>query len=153
VCYSDRQHEPDNPRLKRLAVRRAMARLTDAFLLFLPVSWIFLALLPDSIGWMLALLACFLMEGTLITMWGASPGKLVLGLRVVGVAGPITFNTALKRSIQVWVLGEAMGLWMFWNISLAVAYRRYMDRGRAIWDENCETDVIATRPIGDGWLR
>lgn len=147
-----RQHEPDDPRLKRLAVRRAVARGFDAFLLFLPASWPFLELLPESFGWAFALLASLVAEGACIWKFGATPGKLVMGLRVVTTSEPISFKTAVRRSMLVWVLGEAMGFWMVWNVSLAVAYRRYVDTRTTAWDEKCATDVVSLRRIEDGWL-
>lgn len=136
-----------------MAVRRFVARALDGFLLFLPVSLPFLYVLPDGISWMFVLVGCFAAEASCIWKWGATPGKFIMGMRVVGAPQAITFNAALKRSIQVWVLGEALGLGTILpHAAMAGAYRRYMDTGATLWDDKCGTDVISTRPIREGWL-
>jgi len=73
-----------------------------------------------------------------LNVFGATPGKLVGGLRVVGVDGrQLSGNTALKRSLAelVSLACAGIGFWM----------ARADREGRALHDWMCGTRVVAVR--------
>ncbi|HSZ56846.1 MAG TPA: RDD family protein [Tepidisphaeraceae bacterium] len=85
-------------------------------------------------GWWIG---CLLVEALMLAIFGATPGKALLGTRVEGRSGrPPSFGQALSRSIQVWIFGEALGIpilsWMTRVIWLALL----SSSGQTIWDRN-----------------
>lgn len=76
-------------------------------------------------------------EAFMLSVFGTTPGKALLGIRVEGRPGRKPgFGQALSRSIQVWIFGEALGLpvlsWMTRVIWLALL----SSSGQTIWDRN-----------------
>jgi uncharacterized RDD family membrane protein YckC len=76
-------------------------------------------------------------ESLLLCMFGTTPGKALLKIRVENQQGgkpsPVQ---ALRRSIQVWFLGEAMGLPLLPIITRLINYAVLTSRGSTIWDRN-----------------
>ena len=78
-----------------------------------------------------------------IKKWGRTPGKALLGIRVVSVDGtPITWARAWKREFLVWTTGLWLGIPLLFLFAAALAMRRVVSTGRAKWDEATQTDVI-----------
>jgi uncharacterized RDD family membrane protein YckC len=89
---------------------RALARVVDAIVLAMVaplVIWAVMAALPASAGpaavILLTTLALFGYPAVCETVWGATPGKSTLGLRVITVeGGPVAFrHAAIRAALQV----------------------------------------------------
>jgi len=82
-------------------------------------------------------------EAILMSTWGATPGKSVLGIRVLSKNGTkLTFAIALKRSLSVWRRGVAIGLPLFNLIAEWIAYRRLKKTGSTSWDSDLQISVF-----------
>jgi hypothetical protein len=85
-------------------------------------------------GWFVA---CLVMEAVMLSVFGVTPGKALLGISVEGAqARRPRFGQALSRSIQVWIFGEGLGIpvlsWMTRLIWLGLL----SSGGQTIWDRN-----------------
>jgi uncharacterized RDD family membrane protein YckC len=148
-------------------VRRYLARLVDigAFGL-LAMSALFLllyALAPETgmrfthalgstpgraLYMLLTLLLGSLLAAIPLGLTGSTPGKWLFGIRVVDSDGhPIGVALALRREMRVWLQGLALGLPVVSLVSLGLAYRRLVRRGRTRWDETLDLQV-RHRPLG-----
>lgn len=86
-------------------------------------------------------------EAVFLTIWGATPGKALLGLQVVNAdGGKLTFRQAFSRSFDVWFVGCGMELPIL-NILLKVmSLFRYRQLGETSWDAALSLKVIH-RPV------
>lgn len=156
---------PENPdeilavlRTRRvLASRRFFARHIDMMLASMVTVGTAAALgigdvwqmhLPDSIPMLLApAIVWLLVEPFVLALWGTTPGKAVLGLRVESAdGGRISMKQALQRSVLVWAGGMGFGV-RAGNI-LPVAQWGYawwmlQRRGTTLWDHTARTVVRA----------
>ncbi len=137
------------------AWRRFFARQIDGFLAVMVVTltaaafgWTdFWALLVPPAGWVHLLapaLIWIILEALMLSTLGWTPGKLVLGLRVLDREGrKPTLPAALKRSVLVWAGGLAFGLGMVippltmaqWLFGLWHVQRT----GGTLWDRSAGT--------------
>jgi uncharacterized RDD family membrane protein YckC len=98
-------------------------------------------------SWM-AIISMILLDVPCTKLWGRSPGKAVLGLRVVSTDGSaITWKQAWQRSLLVWVKGLALGLPLVWLVTALVSMRRVTKTGLASWDEASRTRVVSVRAV------
>jgi uncharacterized RDD family membrane protein YckC len=75
-------------------------------------------------------------EPVFLMKWGATPGKVLLRTRVVHRNGALlSYDEALKRSISVWIRGEAFYIPVVLLVANIVAYNRLTKRGVTSWDE------------------
>ena len=92
--------------------------------------------------------------GLLIGLTGYSPGKWLFGVRVVSRNGkPIGVITALKRELNMWIVGLGLGIFVVTFITQFVAYQRLTKKKATEWDEKVGT-VVLHRPSGESqnWL-
>jgi uncharacterized RDD family membrane protein YckC len=76
-------------------------------------------------------------ESLMLAMFGTTPGKAMLKIRVESNQGEKpTLLQAIRRSIQVWFLGEAMGLPLLPIVTRLIAYAMLTSSGSTIWDRN-----------------
>jgi uncharacterized RDD family membrane protein YckC len=106
--------------------------------------------LPDTIFILLApALVWLLLEPLLLTLWGTTPGKALLGLRVEREeGGRPSVKQAYLRSVLVW--GGGMGFGLRAEYLLPVAQWGYswwmlQKRGTTLWDRTAGTVVRASR--------
>jgi uncharacterized RDD family membrane protein YckC len=120
---------------------RLLARAVDTiFLLFL--SSCQLLVLPawhemnDLLFVLLIVGGACLLESLCLFLWAATPGKMLIGLKVQGSDGAnLNFLQAAVRSAAMWLLG--LGLFFSWALSLALfwaSYRAMRCHGRTLWD-------------------
>ncbi|CAN5311659.1 hypothetical protein BH23VER1_BH23VER1_16320 [soil metagenome] len=112
------------------------AALVDPMDLFMPKSMLMM-LLP-ALGWALV-------EASLLSVVGTTPGKVLFRIRIVdasGAVGKLPVGPALKRSFMVAFFGCGLGMPIITVIALAVSYLRLKTRGGAIWDESAGTKLI-----------
>lgn len=87
-------------------------------------------------------------EATCLTLFGATPGKALLGLRVVAKGGslaPMAFSPALQRALLVYAVGSPTYLpvyitvcaWIFHHVNLTKL-------GASWWDRRLGSEVLGT---------
>lgn len=74
-------------------------------------------------------------DAVFIYRWGATPGKALLGLRVVSEEGEkLTFKTSLNRAFDVWFFGCGLEAPMLSWVAKLLAMSRLRQTGRTSWD-------------------
>lgn len=140
---------------RALSWRRFFARQIDLILaLFLvtasatALGWtdMWMIALPESFFFVIApALLWIVPEATLLSLWGTTPGRLVLGLRVEDEKGsPPAFGKALLRSVLVWAGGLGFGLPLVMLLPVAqwmYALWHFQRSGDTLWDRSAGTRV------------
>lgn len=120
---------------------RFTARILD-MMIFLPLFAWLLILLPGASG-VADLFFIFMVlgmsvvgEAVCLSLWGATPGKMLLSIKVRQVGGEkLTFPQAFWRTLMAWFLGT--GFFFSWALSLAflwASYRVFKERNTTLWD-------------------
>lgn len=167
------QPEPDGPLPDAMAplparpIARAAAQIIDVNLIGLIVGFglgvgAVLAGAPDSIAWLDTpwgrLLFAFIIapislftQAFLLRMPGTTPGKALLGLRVVHLDGRRpTLRTLMRRQWRLWGAGWAYGI-PFLNLLTFAANRTLVRDGKpTAWDE--ENGLVVYERHA-GWVR
>jgi len=138
--------------IESFTLRRFFARGFDLFLLFNVVLIFQIAfsiqfskdvsmLIGIPIGFFGAVL-----EGILVTIFAATPGKALLGLSVVNSDNSkLTLLKSIKRSFKVYGYGYALAIPFLAPITQFTTYRRLKTKGITIWDEGEGHNVIKTK--------
>lgn len=120
-------------------------------LLCLGVGLPLTSLLPAAANTTTDLLISFLVAGAvhivfdavLVTLFGKTIGKALLGLTVTNAHGPVRFQVALRRALRVWARGN--GCYMFFPLvpllAWRAAYKAALASGETDWDRLCQTTV------------
>lgn len=88
-----------------------------------------------------------LLDAAIYAMFGNSPGKAMMGLRVTDIRGAkLAFGTYLTRNFSLWMRGIAFGLPLFNLFALYVQSRRLGKGQQATYDESLGSRVHA-KPI------
>jgi len=102
------------------------------------------------VQWMLAFVALVPLEALMLAVAGTTPGKALLGLRVLridgGRPGPAT---AFARALDVYVRGLALGIPVIAFFAMLIAGARRLNHGRTHWDQRAQL-VVATTPLSAG---
>jgi hypothetical protein len=95
----------------------------------------------------IASVACWiLVEALFLNMWGTTPGKWLMGLRVVGWdGGKLPMPRALKRSASVWLNGTGLGVQVAQQLFQAFSLFRYVQLGTTTWDDWAGSTVQVKR--------
>lgn len=119
------------------------ARLIDIFvgMLFLEIG--FAVLFPAFFAAhanICALLSLFLwcfVEALCLSVWGTTPGKSLLGVRISMADGssPV-YRFALARAVNVWIRGLGLGLPLVGLVTMIVAYEKLTTNGITTWDQS-----------------
>ena len=81
-----------------------------------------------------------------ITLWGTTPGKYLYTIRVLNKDGSkLILKKAIKRSLQIYIKGNAFFIPIFSYIANAIAYRYYKSEKETPWDKNLKIQYF----IGD----
>jgi len=138
-------------------VRRGFAKMFDLtlyyFLFFVVANFAGMPVFIDpELNWvrLICLIPFFVIEGFLLYLWGVTPGKWILGLRVTSLAGlpPLDYNRSILRSAASWFLGMIMGMFPFCIIAMILSYYSTKKRGITSWDALGRTKVESYRPAG-----
>jgi len=99
-------------------------------------------------------LACWvLVESALLSTWGTTPGKWLMRIELTDERGErLQFKAALKRSLQVWIRGMALGIPILTPLAQLHAYSVLMQKGVTSWDSLCNTVVRHHRIPPMRWL-
>ncbi|MEM6280345.1 MAG: RDD family protein, partial [Verrucomicrobiota bacterium] len=91
---------------------------------------------------LIALIVWQLLEGILIHMFGTTPGKALLGIRVVQESGAnLPIGRSIGRSFYVYVLGAGFYQFPFILIGGIFSFFRLSGTGKCLWDQHLQTKV------------
>jgi len=96
-----------------------------------------------------ALLVWHVLEGVLMHIWGATPGKAIFRLRVSlePDGARLSLWQGLGRSFFVWAAGLGLGLFPFSFLGMAVGFIMLMVGGSTLWDRLLRTRVRQESPM------
>ncbi len=87
-------------------------------------------------------------EPVFLSQWGATPGKLLLRIQVIHQNGVfLTYKEALRRSVDVWLRGQAMSIPVVSLVANIIAYNRLTKSGITTWDK-AGTFLVQHKRIG-----
>ncbi len=90
----------------------------------------------------------FLIEAFLISRWSSTPGKWLMGIRVVTFdEKKLGLGTSLTRSIQVYIFGMGLVLTIFMPIMMLLSWWTLRKRGITMWDQRLQTLPLVTAPV------
>lgn len=99
---------------------------------------------------LIALIVWQLLEGVLIHMFGTTPGKALLGIRVVQDNGAnLPIGRSIGRSFYAYVLGAGFYQFPFILIGGIFSFFRLSGTGKCLWDQHLQTKVL-TKPLSGG---
>lgn len=75
-------------------------------------------------------------ESALLSSWGTTPGKWLLGINLAGPGGKPEFSVALNRSFAVWLKGLGLGIPIINLFTLVSSYNYLIKEGAAPWDKD-----------------
>lgn len=122
--------------------------IVGIFFVIFGVSISLLSGVAEYILMIFIIIIYFFIEANLISSFGTTPGKKLLGISVYRNNGDyMDYMTSLKRTFTLWFKGLALSLPIISLFAMIMAYNRYTDRGVTSWDE--EYDVkVSYQPIG-----
>ena len=81
-------------------------------------------------------------EAVMLAWWGTTPGKAMLGLRVIDRHGArLSFGVALRRALRVWVHGLGLNFPLASLITLIVAHGKLTRQQVTSWDRALGSSV------------
>ncbi|MEZ5692078.1 MAG: RDD family protein [Rickettsiales bacterium] len=91
-----------------------------------------------------------IIEPFFIALWGSTPGKWMLGVKVLRIEGnKLSLSESVLRSIQVWLKGLAIGFPLFNLFAMARARTKLVNEGSTSWDTPKGNQVFISKP---SWL-
>jgi hypothetical protein len=127
---------------KRHLARRFWARWLD-LMLYTAIWWLLMYVAGRDIGaiilnpWMqLSIyLPWFMIEAWLLHRFGATPGKWLLGIRVVNDDDTnLTLKSSIWRSVRVWIAGIGFGWGLLSVLCHAMSWFTARRIGKPVWD-------------------
>lgn len=113
------------------------------------VAWGFAGMTFEIPEFVLGLALPFIwvfVEALLLSSWGTSPGKWLLGTWVGDATGKkLSFYDALSRSFSVWFIGLGFCLPGICLVTLIVSYTKLKRQGITSWDREGRCAVIHER--------
>lgn len=131
---------------------RYWARTID-IMLFTVLSGYFIALAPIHVlrviggnEYIISLFLWVIVEALLISTWGSTPGKFLLGIIIRDNDGnKLSFTNSINRSASVWFFGMGCGISFIELIANFISYKRLSDKGMTRWDQNGKYQVVHTK--------
>jgi len=134
-------HVPEGPQIRPWV--RYWARTLDFILFFFVVGSVAAAVFPaitemhDTLLGMIFLAAYNLYEPTMLAIFGATPFKALLRIRVRNKNGSkLGYGQALVRTLSVWFAGQGLGIPIAALITHIHAYNRLTGQGITSWDQS-----------------
>ncbi|MES2981552.1 MAG: RDD family protein [Verrucomicrobiota bacterium] len=127
---------------KRYLGRRFWARWLD-LVVYSAVWWLLMYVAGRNIGLMIEnewlmismLIPWFALESWLLHRFGTTPGKWLLGIRVVNDDDtPLTFKSSIWRSIRVMIAGVGFGWGLLSLLCQAMSWFTTRKIGKPVWD-------------------
>lgn len=145
---------------------RFFARIFDVWwelmLVSFAVAWVLGRTSPGFVEWiqkpqsntlygLMCLPAAFLLDAVIYRLFGNTPGKAILGLRVSSFrAEALSFNRYFKRNMGVWGNGLAVGFPLL-NLFAMASQSRRIGRGAPASYDVATADCVRASPAG--WFR
>lgn len=126
----------------RYLLRRFWARWLD-LMVYLAAWWLLMyvaggnikALMLSQWVQLTLLLPWFAAEAWLLHRFGTTPGKWLLGIRVVNEDGtPLSLRAAIRRSVFVWIAGLGFGWGLLPLLCQVMSWFTTRNTGKPIWD-------------------
>ncbi|UFH59466.1 RDD family protein [Sulfurovum mangrovi] len=131
-----------------LIVGSLVGVIIGIFFVILGVDMHILSVIPEYISMIFVMMIYFFIEANIISSFGTTPGKKLLGITVFRNNGEyLDYKRSLKRTFTLWFKGLALSLPIISLITLIMAYNRYTDHGITSWDEAYDVKV-SCQPIG-----
>jgi len=113
-------------------------------------DWVTYSVSDTLLGFLVVFVFVFI-EPLMLVLWGATPGKALLGIRLGCVDGSrFSYLGCLRRSFWVWVRGLGLGLPVVCLVAFFMAYRCLRREGVTSWDRDYGFFVLHSRV---GFLR
>ena len=119
-------------------VTRFCARCLDATIAAFFGSLVLAALRVENVlvSYYAPLLAWVFVEPLLLSTWGYTPGKAILGVEVRDLNGnKLSFAAALNRTIVVYIKGMGLGIPVLNVVMKVMAFNHLRSFGSTVWDE------------------
>ena len=83
-----------------------------------------------------------LLEGVMIHVFGVTPGKWLLRVRVEREGGgQIPLGTSFRRAFTVWWRGTGFWLFPLYILTMVIAQTNLLSTGKTPWDRACELKI------------
>lgn len=110
-------------------------------------------LASNSLFAFVSILPWFFLESLSTCIWGSTPGKWLVGLKVRGVHGQkLTAGQAILRTMRVIILGMGFGQGVLIIICHSIAAWLGFKRQIVLWDTPVGTNVLLDDPKPAKWL-
>lgn len=128
--------------------------MTDLYVFAILFGMTWESLVPGSLDattepvfGVLVTLAWVPVESFFLAMWGATPARALLRMRVVLLdsGNRMNYSQAFGRSANVWVRGIGVGIPVVTMITMIFANYRLYGHGVSSWDEAASTAVLHER--------
>ena len=133
---------------------RYWARMFDIYFFSLPAGFVLgiiapsVLKIPEIFLGMLVIFIWILVESSLLSTWGTTPGKWLLKTTLRdSTGGKLSFSSALTRSFSVWGRGLGIGFPIASLITLIIAHNSLLKEGITSWDRE-GSFVISHNRIG-----
>ncbi len=130
--------------------RRYWARLFDITFI-MPIYIFIIALFSPGLNYTITLMDNFIggillllfylifFEPMMLSSFGTTPGKALLGIKIR------SYTTGMKRGTLLWLNGMGMGIPFIAFFTMIFAYNKLKRNGITSWDERCGISVIHDR--------
>lgn len=90
-------------------------------------------------------------EALFLSMFGATPAKWIFGIKVLNSTTDdnLDYTMAIKRTTNVWLQGEGLGIPLIGLVTRLFAYKRLTKTGTTLWDESVNS-VVTHKEWGVG---
>ncbi|MEL7431148.1 MAG: RDD family protein [Chlamydiota bacterium] len=85
-------------------------------------------------------------ESLFLRFGRASPGKMLLRMKVGQYDQPLSLKTSFRRSLKVYFRGMGLGIVWIYFFSMSVAYSRYLQTGTTAWDQEEKSEIEHKTP-------
>ncbi len=100
------------------------------------------------IAWLTTLVLFPLAEALVISLFGTTPGKALMGIRVTGPDGQkLGFGASYARSLKCYVMGLGAGIPLLNLIAAILAFGRLTNHGATTWDEPVDYQTRPVNPV------
>ncbi len=137
------------PRTVQRPGRRFGARLVDTIVYVMVISFVAGLFFPELAKLVPAdaskmnpfikvpvTLALALIDGLVFHLWGTTPGKALFGIRVTTEeGGRLSMSQSFARALQVWVLGQGLGLPLLDLLVPLVSFFHLRGGNPTFWDK------------------
>jgi len=94
-------------------------------------------------GILLLLFYLIFFEPMMLSSFGTTPGKALLGIKIRALSGKkISYTTGMKRGFLILLNGMGMGIPFITLFTMIIAYNKLKRNGITSWDEKCGINVI-----------